>query len=105
MLMLASVSFSDVVWILLIGILGVASFVYTTLQAERLLGEWAAKEGCELIESKRSFLETGPFMPGSKGVVYRVKVRYPEGKIRSGWARCGGYLSGPMFDNTYVIWD
>jgi hypothetical protein len=105
MLMLANVSFFDAFWILLIGILGVSDFIHGTVRAEHLLGEWAAKEGCELIESTRCFLETGPFLPLLRGVVFRVKVRSPDGKIRSGWVRCGGWFFGVMSDHTEVIWD
>jgi hypothetical protein len=105
MLMIAKISFFDVFWILLIGIGCFADFIHTGVRAEQLLGEWAAGEGCELIESDRCFFETGPFLPFSKGVVYRVKVSTVEGKIRSGWVRCGGWFFGVMSDHTAVIWD
>ena len=105
MLILARLTFSGVLWFLLFVAVAVWNFVYDTLRAEKLLGEWAAKEGCEVIESQRSFFDKGPFMPISKAVVYRVKVSTAEGEIRSGWVRCGGWFFGTSSDDTAVIWD
>lgn len=105
MLILARLTFSGVLWFLLFGVIAVANFAYDTLRAEKLLAEWTAKEGCVLLECRRSFFDKGPFMPISKAVVYRVKARSPEGKIRSGWVRCGGWFFGVSSDETAVIWD
>jgi hypothetical protein len=105
MLTLARLTFSGALWFLLFGVVAVGNFVYDTLRAEKLLAEWTAKEGFELIESHRSFFDKGPFMPISRAVVYRVKVRSPEGKIRNGWVRCGGWFFGVSSDETAVIWD
>lgn len=103
--MLESVSFFHVLAFLVVGILAVVDFFYRGVRAEQLLGQWAAKEGFELIESDRCFFETGPFQPFSQGVVYRIKAKNPEGKVRSGWIRCGGWFFGPMSARTEVVWD
>ncbi|MEK7953320.1 hypothetical protein [Luteolibacter soli] len=103
--MIASVSFFGVLWVLLFVAVALGNFIYDTLRGEKLLGEWATKEGCEIIESQRSFFDKGPFMSISRAVVYRVKVSSPDGKIRSGWVRCGGWFFGTSSDDTAVIWD
>jgi hypothetical protein len=38
-------------------------------------------------------------------LVYRIAVQYPDGTIRQGYARCGGWLLGLLVDVVNVEWD
>jgi hypothetical protein len=44
-------------------------------------------------------------MSSNAQAVYRVKVRTRDGRLRRGWVRCGGWLSGVLSDQVDVRWD
>jgi hypothetical protein len=72
-----------------------------------LLQRWAEGNGYRLVRQEYRHLFKGPFFwTSSRGqTVYYVTVEDREGKRRSGWVRCGGWLLGLLSDNVEVRWD
>ena len=76
-------------------------------RARSLLETWAKENHYEIIGRSYRHLLKGPFFwTSSKGqAVYHVTVRDPQGRIRSGWLRCGGWWAGMFSDKTEVRWE
>ena len=92
--------------VLFIGI-AVFAFFLSFSRSESVLDEWANENGFEILESEYRTFFRGPFFfRSSKGqTVYRVKVRDRDGRVRSGWVRCGGWFLGLLSDKAVVDWD
>jgi hypothetical protein len=88
-------------------LLAVGSLLWHFRRSRSLLDQWAEQNGLEILESDyRNFFKGPFFWTSSKGqTVYHVKVRDQEGKVRSGWVRCGGWLLGLLSDNAEVRWE
>ena len=87
--------------------LSIASWVWHESRADELVESWAKANGFRLLNVEKSNFLRGPyFWNSSKGqVVFRVRVEDSEGKIRSGYLRCGSYWGGMWSDETDVHWD
>jgi hypothetical protein len=49
----------------------------------------------------------GPFWwrKSIKQEVYYVTIRTPEGQVKRGWVRCGGWFLGILSNKAVVEWD
>ena len=90
--------------IMIVVILGAAvlvgAFTYGFVTRSRqLVQKWAAENGYELLSAQYSMFFKGPYFWSSRSqAVYRVQVRDREGRLRSGWVRCGGWFAGMLSD-------
>ncbi len=87
-----------------ITMVGVVWYIFRSLA---ILERWAEGNGCRIIDYEYRHVFRGPFF-WSLGhrQVYRVTVEDPNGKRRSGWIRCGGFLFGVLFsDRVAEKWD
>ena len=77
-----------------------------TAGAEQILQKWVSAEGVQLISCEFAWTK-GPFAWTAAGAqqVFRVSVREPGGRIRSGHVCCGGYWSGLGSGEVKVLWD
>ena len=74
-------------------------------RAGEILTGWARDNGYEIVASERRWFFRGPFFfwTGKGQEVYYVTVRTPDGRLRRGWVRCGGFFLGmikPTCDGT-----
>ena len=76
-------------------------------RAEQMLESWSRSHGFHPLSREHRLIRKGPFLwTSSKGqVVYRVSMRDPSGRVRSGYARCGGYWLGVWTDAVDIRWD
>ena len=76
-------------------------------RAEVILKQWASESSLSLVSAEKRYMRTGPFfMNHYRGqFVFRVVVRYSNGKERGGWICVGGALGGVLSNKTKVIWD
>lgn len=78
-------------------------------RAKHLLHSWAEQNGFEILHAERRILRTGPFQwwrTSREQIIYFVRVRDGNGRERSAWVRCGGFLGGVLLSNqTEVKWD
>ena len=72
-------------------------------RARRMLADWAAREGYEVLSRERSFWG-GPFWwrMGENWVVYKVAVRVSGDRTRTGYVCCRPFIS--FGDSFEVIW-
>ena len=94
-------------FIALVVVIGIVYIAWHFSRSRSLLEQWAGRNGFELIETEHRSLARGPFFwTTAKGqTVYRVTVRTPEGTVRRGWVRCGGFFLGLLSDQVDVRWD
>jgi hypothetical protein len=76
-------------------------------RSRTLIDRWAEANGYQIISSERRYMLTGPFFfRSSKGqTVFRIRARDSAGRVREGWARCGGWILGLLSDAVKVEWD
>jgi len=88
-------------------VVGIAACAWHICRSRSLLQQWACENCYEILHSEYRNLFKGPFFwTTSKGqTVYYVKVRDPEGNVRTGWVRCGSWWLGLMSDKTEVRWE
>jgi hypothetical protein len=74
---------------------------------QSILEHWAKTSGFELLSSEKCWVFKGPFFFTATRPqdVFRFTVRDAEGRIRSGYARCGGFWLGTLTDHIDVRWD
>lgn len=91
----------------LVIILVVVSLFWNISRSRSILDDWAESEGVEILGREYRNVFRGPFFwTTAKGqTVYHVRVRYPDGRERTGWVRCGGWFLGLMSDHAEVRWD
>jgi hypothetical protein len=100
----------DGLWVIFIIVAlaaGLGMWIWGKARGASMLQTWAAANGFRLLESEERGLLKGPFFwTASKNQkVYRVTVEYPDGALRRGWVRCGGWFLGLMSDQVDVRWD
>jgi len=85
----------------------VGLFVWTFSRSRSLLEQWASSNGFEILRREYRNFRKGPFFwTSSKNqVVFYVTVRDRDGKLRSGWVRCGSWILGLLSDQTEVRWE
>src|SRR5687768_33489 len=88
-------------------VIAVLSIVWTRSRSTSIIEQWASENCFELLAYEQRFLRTGPFFfrHGKGHTVYHVTVRDAEGNVRSGYARCGGWIGGLLSDKIVVEWD
>ena len=93
--------------LIFVAALGVGGMVYgMATRSERIVREWAVKNGLDLEEAEFRMFRKGPFWFSGRGqVVYRVAARDAQGRLRRGWVRCGGFLLGVMENKVEARWD
>jgi hypothetical protein len=85
---------------------GVAMLIFHFSRAKSILEQWAETNGFELLSSERRWFGGTFWWRKSKGQeVYYVTIRTPDGQIRKGWVRCGGWFLGILSDQADVEWD
>ena len=72
-----------------------------------ILERWAKAGGYELLSHEKCWFLRGPFFFSSTRSqdVFRFTVRDPEGRVRSGYAKCGGFWFGTLTDRIDIHWD
>jgi hypothetical protein len=92
--------------LLLFGAIALASTRWQLRRGREMLESWCSRNGMELVSCGHRLLFRGPYFWASKGqVVYRIGTRDRSGRLRSGFARCGGYWLGVFTDQVDVRWD
>jgi len=93
--------------VLVLGVLAIASLFWRFTRSKSIVEKWAEQNGYEILESDYRMLARGPFFwrSSEEQAVYHVKVRDGEGRIRTGWVRCGGWFLGLFSDKTEVKWE
>jgi hypothetical protein len=93
--------------IVLVVLFVVGGMVWHFSRARNILQRWAEANGYEILSSEIRWFRRGPFFwTTSKGQdVYYVTIRTPDGQIRNGWVRCGGWFLGLLSDKADVRWD
>ena len=87
-----------------------AFLIFTTRwqlrRSREMLESWCARGGFELMTAQHRLLFRGPYFWASKGqMVYKISARDRAGRIRGGYARCGGYWLGVFTEEVDVRWD
>ena len=92
---------------ILIIILVILTTFWRRNRARTMLEDWVRENGYELLSQEECWFFRGPFFWGtSKGqIVYKVSLRGPDGMVRNGYARCGGYWLGLWTQAVEVRWD
>ena len=90
-----------VIWIVIIVVLVTCLKVWGH---RRQFCNWAEAMGFDVVSTRFEFFHVGPYTIRSKHqTVFRIKVSDVDGRIREGWACCGGFWLGlPKVD---VTWD
>ena len=88
-------------------IFGLVMTAWTFSRSREILEKWASDNGYQLIKSEFRWLRRGPFFwSSSKGqTIYYVTVQSPDGQIKCGWVRCGGFFWGILQQKAQVKWD
>ena len=83
-----------------------AFLIFHFSRSRSILEQWAESNGYEIVSSEHRFLG-GPFWwRKSKGQeVYYVTIRTPDGQLKRGWVRCGGWFWGIFTNKADVEWD
>ena len=97
----------DAALTILIIALAIGAVFWHYARSRSLLEEWASENGYRILSSEHRHLARGPFFwTTSKGqTVYRVSIEDREGRVRSGWVRCGSWMMGLWSDRVQVKWD
>jgi hypothetical protein len=78
----------------------VSTYWWFDRRSKVILQKWAEENRFQITAKKQRYMFfTGPFRwwtNGKNQIIYFVKVRDKEGRERSGWVRCGGYLGGVL---------
>jgi hypothetical protein len=84
-----------------------AGLAWNFSRSRSILEQWASDNGYQILHSEKRTLFRGPFFWTSltHQTVYYVKVRDPDGTIRTGWVRCGSWWLGLMSDKAEVRWE
>jgi hypothetical protein len=85
----------------------VAGMVWWSYARSRsILSQWAKDHSYEILESEYRFFLRGPFFwfTAKSQTVFFVKIRDPDGNIRTGWVRCGGWWLGLLSEKAEVKW-
>jgi hypothetical protein len=96
-----------ITFLVLIGVVFLVTFLlFHFSRARSILEQWAETNGYEIVSSEHRFLG-GPFWwRKSKGQeVYYVIIQTPDGQLKRGWVRCGGWFSGIFSNKADVEWD
>jgi hypothetical protein len=97
--------------VILGGILLAAVFilgiVWSKSRGASMLESWARTQGYELLSYGERWFFRGPFFWGtSEGQkVYKVTMRDLDGRVRTAYARCGGFWLGLWTDAVELRWD
>jgi hypothetical protein len=95
--------------ILLAVVLSVAMFLAADNVGRHRLEGWARTHQYDIVSAERRLFFRGPFhfLRTAKGTeVYAITARDARGTVRSGYARCGGWIGGVWFnDSVTVEWD
>lgn len=85
----------------------IGSIVWAQSRGKSMLETWAHQNGYEILSSEECWFFSGPFFwTSSKGQkVYKVTVSEAEGRIRSGYVRCGSFWLGLWSDRVDARWD
>jgi hypothetical protein len=89
---------------------GVVSFFYRVWEQDesiRLLMKWAEGNQYTIVDAlSRRWADRPGNVPSSMmQIVFRVKIKEPDGREREGWVRMGSYFSGLLSKHIDVIWD
>jgi hypothetical protein len=85
----------------------VLSTVWSFNRSAAMIDRWARRNDLDLVWREYRWFLKGPFfwISGRSQPVYRIAVRDAAGNLRTGWARCGGWLLGLYADVVDVRWD
>jgi hypothetical protein len=80
------------------------------VRLKAVLRAWQAEGGFQIVSfKKRNLTLRGPFRWGTVSrnqVVYHVRVRYRDGRERTGWVRLGSFLGGVLLSTKAdAIWE
>jgi hypothetical protein len=98
-----------VVGALLLGVCGLAAWLelYARRKARAQLHRWAEEHGFTILKQREAWWFASPFFwkAGRGQRAFRITVLDPEGRPRSGWVLCGGWLGGLVLEPVEVRWD
>jgi hypothetical protein len=96
-----------IVGFLLFGVFLIFITRWQIRRGREMLVPWCAKAGYELIDVDHRYLFRGPFFwrASKSQMVYKISARERGGRVRSGYARCGGYWLGVFTEEVDVRWD
>jgi hypothetical protein len=93
--------------ILLVGFLAIMVGRLRVSRAKAILRQWAAGNRYQIVSAEHRLLRVGPFWwrKTEHQEIYYVTIRTPEGQVRRGWVRCGGWFLGLGSNCAVVEWD
>ena len=76
-------------------------------RARRFLGNWAKRNGYEVVSTSARWLRKGPYFLLASGnqIVLRITVVDSSDDVRTGFACCGSLWKGVFIDEVDVTWD
>jgi hypothetical protein len=92
---------------LVFGAVPFALIVWHFSRSRSILEEWVKDNGYEILDSEFRNFFRGPFFwtSGKGQTVYYVKTRDRDGRVRTGWVRCGGFWAGLLSNQAEVRWE
>ena len=76
--------------------------------AKRRINQWASRNNYNVLKCKICLINIGPssyFGTSGGQSVFKIEVENHEGKIRTGYARAGGFFFGLLRERVEVKWD
>lgn len=94
--------------IIIILVLALVIFIVSNIFARKkcvtILYDWAQKHNLTIIDCQYRYLYKGPYFWTSRtqSVLY-FTAETENGKLKSGYAKCGDYQTGLFFSNTIEV--
>ncbi|MCX5662948.1 MAG: hypothetical protein NTW19_24960 [Planctomycetota bacterium] len=106
--LVASGDFGDVLVVLLVLAVAVASIYFSFVRPRQIFDNWVRENGLTIIEARRCIFSYGAFSfftTGKGQTIYRFSARRADGQVVAGWARVGGFFLGAMSNRVEVRWE
>jgi hypothetical protein len=87
------------------GLLAVASVMRWASMGDKILKDWAQREGLRLIHCKPQRIGSPWMVSSSAPRIYRITAEKPGGEVASAWVRCGSAFMGTLNPTIEVKWD
>ncbi len=82
------------------------SIKWSSNRSAIIIENWAIRNGFRVLGKQFSFWKGPYFFRSSKNqTVYRIQICDAQGRVRTGWVRCGSWAWGLMSDSIDVRWD
>jgi hypothetical protein len=87
------------------GALAAFAIINWMSMCDKLVNEWAKREGLRLMQCKAQRIGSPWMLSSSARRIYRVTAERPGGDVASAWVRCGSAIAGPLNPTIEVRWN